>query len=309
MNPIDGHRYPALDRLVGAVLAVWPEHAGFLGNSFGEEDASGLAWAETVAGLIGRLAGDDLPRACGDYRWTCQRLLEEELHFRRNGTYRLTTFAEAEYAVYADADFMGRYVNGLLLSHLFWANHRRVLRFYDERFLPGKGDGFRHLEVGPGHGLLLYLAARRQACSRAAGWDVSATSARHARACLDRLGVSADVAVERRDLFSVHADGGTFDSIVASEVLEHLERPAEALAALRALLAPGGRLFVNMPVNSPAPDHIHLLRRPEEVFDLVGMNGFRVLETAVFPATGYDEARARRQEVTMSCVVIATPGP
>lgn len=309
MDTIDGEKYPALAGLVEAVSAAWPEHCGFVGKSFGGEDPEGLNWAEAVAKLITALAGDGLPGVAADYRWTCERLLEEELHFRRSGAYRLATFAAAEREVYADAAFMGRYVNGLLLSHLFWANHRRVLRFYDQRFLPDDGRAFRHLEVGPGHGLLLYLAARRSGCRLAAGWDVSATSARHTRACLDRLGAPAAVAVECRDLLSCGTRPESFDSIVASEVLEHLEHPAEALAALRRLLVPGGRLFVNMPVNSPAPDHIHLLRRPEEVADLVADSGYRILETAFFPATGYTEERARRQEATISCAVIATPAP
>jgi 2-polyprenyl-3-methyl-5-hydroxy-6-metoxy-1,4-benzoquinol methylase len=40
---------------------------------------------------------------------------------------------------------------------------------------------------------------------------------------------------------------GVFDLVIASEVLEHVERPDRVLAALRARLGPGGRLVVTVP--------------------------------------------------------------
>ena len=93
---------------------------------------------------------------------------------------------------------------------------------------------------------------------------------------------------------------------MCSEVLEHLEDPAAALDVLGKLLAPGGRIFINVPANSPAPDHIYLFRNPEELVQMMEGLGFRVLQTFFAPITGATMERARRQELTISCVVIAT---
>ena len=303
---INRSKFPALCRLVDAALDAWPEHREFLEKSLPADDADELHHAEGVAALIGRLLGPG--PAAGpflDYRWTCERLLEEELHFHRTGGYRLKTFVEAKHQVYDDPAFMGRYVNGLLLSHLFWSNHRRVLRTFAERFLAGNPSGFRHLEVGPGHGLYLYLAAGDAKCRAATGWDVSDTSVSETRTALAKLGAPGHARVERRDVLGDLSGLGPFDSVVVSEVLEHLEDPARALVNLGRVMAPGGRIFVNMPVNSPAPDHIYLLESPEQVSGLVTENGFRATETLYFPATGYTEARARKAKATLSCVVIA----
>ncbi|MEK8173426.1 class I SAM-dependent methyltransferase [Streptomyces sp. M19] len=104
------------------------------------------------------------------------------------------------------------------------------------------------LEVGPGHGLLLALAAERQRGS-VVGWDVSATSLVATRRALEAMGARS-VRLVHRDLLRAGVDG-SFDAVVASELLEHLDRPHEALERLHALLRPGGHLFLNIPVNSP----------------------------------------------------------
>src|SRR5262249_49718146 len=159
------------------------------------------------------------------YRWLCERMNEEELHFRRTNRYRLSTFADAHREVYANGEFMRRYMNGVLLSHLWWDNHARVIEYYANRFLPGNCYGYRHPEIGPGHGLLLYLAATDPRCASASGWDVSETSIAATRSMLTRLGMTRDVPLIQRNLMDGGESDARFDSIVISEVCEHLEDP------------------------------------------------------------------------------------
>lgn len=88
---------------------------------------------------------------------------------------------------------------------------------------------------------------------------------------------------------------GLFDSMVFSEVLEHMEDPRGSLEALRGLLAPQGRLFVNMPINSPAPDHLFNADTPEDLEKFIVDAGFKVLDRGFFP--GHQPvARGRAQE-------------
>jgi 2-polyprenyl-3-methyl-5-hydroxy-6-metoxy-1,4-benzoquinol methylase len=89
-----------------------------------------------------------------------------------------------------------------------------------------------------------------------------------------------------------------------SEVLEHLERPREAIEIIRELLAPGGSVWINAPANGPAPDHLFLLRSPRELADLVATAGLEVARMAAFPVAGSSLDRALRQELPISCVVV-----
>ncbi len=96
----------------------------------------------------------------------------------------------------------------------------------------------------------------------------------------------------------VGKDGRRFGSVVLSEILEHLEDPVGALRAAAAWMRPGAWLWVNVPVNSPAPDHIFLLRTPEEAVELVRTAGFTPVDTAFYPMTGrtLDEARTGKAD-------------
>jgi 2-polyprenyl-3-methyl-5-hydroxy-6-metoxy-1,4-benzoquinol methylase len=287
--------------IVARMLGEWPEHERFLVQRF-DNPADGHAdVCEQIAERILRIVGDREAAAVANYRWTCQMFLKEEYMFRLTGRYRFGSFAEARTAVYDNESFMSRYADGLLLSQLLWANHAAAIESYWRTFLPRLDGGASLLEVGPGHGLLLAMAAERLP-GAVTGWDVSQSSLALTQRALNAMGIAA-ARLELVDVLEAPTSG-QFDAVVASELLEHLERPAEALRRLRQVTRPGGRLFLNIPVNSPAPDHIYLWRTPEEVFSFVADSGLEMIDAYVFPMTGKTMAQARAEALTLSCVVL-----
>jgi 2-polyprenyl-3-methyl-5-hydroxy-6-metoxy-1,4-benzoquinol methylase len=298
--------YGNLSRMLKTQLMVFPKHEKFLASRFEPADNSNLAFSDEIASLVLKIADPSVEAVCEDYRWLTHTLLEEEMYFRRHGKYRLSKFADALAQVYSNPVYMRRYMNGVLASQVWWHNHTEVMRIFRDVFIARNPHGFSHLEIGPGHGLYLHLAASAPHCSFAEGWDVSATSIASTKAAIERMGASDKIALHLFNAFSDSEPDRKFDSVTCSEVIEHLEDPAHALRVMGNLLAPGGRLFINAPVNSPAPDHIYLFRTPEEVVDLIRGVGFDIQETYFIPITGATLDRARRQELTISAVVIAT---
>ena len=51
----------------------------------------------------------------------------------------------------------------------------------------------------------------------------------------------------RSDITAIPLDAGSVDAILCTEVLEHVERPLDALAEFGRLLKPGARLFLSVP--------------------------------------------------------------
>jgi 2-polyprenyl-3-methyl-5-hydroxy-6-metoxy-1,4-benzoquinol methylase len=296
----------ALTRLTSAVLTRWPDHEAFLMLRFGGDTPEQRVTCERVAELVWRLVEPDLDATVASYRWMCEAFLEEEEFFRRHGRYRRGSLHEVESAVYADPHFMRRYLQGLLVSQVLWQNHAHVLDCYLREFLAPYGGRGRLLEIGPGHGLLLALAAG-EGMAELSGWDISQSSVDYTAGNLARLGIGG-VRLDRRDVARDAAAAEPFDLVVASELLEHVERPDEVLRSLVHLTRPDGLLFLNVPVNSPAPDHIYLWRSPEELFAFVAGCGVVPLVTRTIPLTGYTEDRARARGYTISCVVVGRPG-
>ena len=238
------------------------------------------------------------------YKFVTDIVLEEEIYFRRENRYRLSTFAQALEKVYKNREYMTQYMNGLLMSQLWWTNHTAVMRYFKEVYLEQSRPGYRHLEIGPGHGLFLHYAAIHPNCGSATGWDVSPASLDLVRQTFRALDCSKPISLELVDMFE--APPREFDSVVFSEVLEHLEDPSAALKSISALLAPGGRAFINAPVNSPAPDHLALFRSPEEIIKIVEDAGLRVESTLLAPTAGSSLERARRLSLAISTVVVAS---
>lgn len=83
------------------------------------------------------------------------------------------------------------------------------------------------------------------------GVDYPATGARLYGARPDVFADAAQLPVRDR----------SFDTVVILEVLEHLQRPREALAEVRRVLTPGGRAIISMPFLYPLHDAPHDYQR------------------------------------------------
>lgn len=296
---------PNVASVVDAVTAIWPLHTDFMRSSLAAHDAQNRPVLEKLAADIVQLCGADLGDDVMQYRRMCEAFLEEELYFRRNDSYRCTSLEEAKRHVYDDADFMHMYMKGLLISQLLWNNHAKAMSAFSNSFLPSLAAGTKVLEVGPGHGLFMSRMLRDHDALEVYGWDISKQSLEMTHASLKTLGLVDGYHLQQRDVLASDDDVPTFDAVIISEVLEHLERPLEALTSLRRRLNPGGRIFINIPINSPAPDHIYLIREPEGVWQMTKDAGLEIFETYTFPMTGYTYERAIKNVATITCIAIA----
>jgi SAM-dependent methyltransferase len=296
--------YPNIGRIVDRLLAIWPEHEKYVRTRFAGDDAAFLARMEQVSGLILTIVGDELELYCNDYRWMCEEFLKEEIFFRREGSYRLSTFDEAYAEVYGVDAYMSRYVRGILISQLIWKPHAQAFDYYRTQFLTRLPEHSSYLEVGPGHGLFLYFASQAANLDILEAWDVSASSIAETHSTLKALGATREIKIIEQDVLKAPSRHDEFDGAVISEVLEHLERPDLALRSLHAALKPGGRIFINAPLNSPAPDHIYLWRTPDEFRTFVTDQGFEIESFELFPVTGATIERALKFNLSISCIVV-----
>lgn len=292
--------------VTNAVKSQWPEHATFIDKRFDQNHEYLFPdTSEHVAAMILRLTGSDLPQYCDDYKWMCGNIFQEEVFFRKNKHYRLSSQKEAYEKIYNNPDYMSRYINGLLLSQLLWSNQTAVIDYFNKKFLHKIKPSSRYLEIGPGHGLFLSLADQSGKLSSVEAWDISQSSLASTRHALDTLGASDEIALKAADVTVPNPTENKYDSVVISEVLEHLDNPSAALKSLMTVMEHEGLIFINIPVNSPAPDHIHLWRTPESFIEFVQSCGLDILDSACFPATGHTLEQARKRDITINVCVTA----
>jgi hypothetical protein len=293
--------------VVQAVVEAWPEHASYLAKNFDLRSPAMMDATEAAATAARRLMDGGEARFAANYRWTCDQLRDEEIFFHREGRYRLSTFAEANAEVYSNHDYMGRYVDGLLLSQLLWYNHVGTFEMFLNRVLGAQDKPFDYLEIGPGHGLMVYFASQHPLCRSLEAWDFSEVSLRETAAALDKMQVAKPVSLTQADILAAKPPGRRYDVITISEVLEHLEQPQTALRFLRSAIADGGSLFVNVPLNSPSPDHIYLFSTPEEVTTLVEGAGWKVKHMELFATQGRAIESALANRISVSAGLVAEP--
>lgn len=216
--------------------------------------------------------------------------LKEQVRFLKTGSYTHTDFDRAREAVYDNSEVMEKfYLEGLMLTHAFWAVHFDIHAFFVEQFLPrlpGEGVG---AEFGFGHGLYLLEVLTAQKGGRAEGYDISEFSIKYASNLLRHGGVTPDrYSLRFGDVRNpLPAEDGEYRWAIFAEVLEHVPDPRFSLSEVSRCLAAEAPLFVTTAVNSNALDHLWLFETVEEVDEMVADVGLEVLARKVFPVADY----------------------
>ena len=302
---INLQRYSAIHAIISALLGIWPEHQKYIKTRFKNDSTEFLGRTNEVAELALKLIDYELPRYCEDYKWVCNNFLEEQWYFQRQGEYRLKNFKEAEREIYSNEHYMHRYVRGMVMYQVLWKNHAQAIDIFRTSFLKKNKEFCNYLEVGPGHGLYFYFAAQNLTYRSLTGWDVSDSSIAATQRAMKKLGIEKTrFSLVHQDMLDADCPMNQFDAVVISEVLEHLEQPDLALKSLYKSMRKNGRIFINVPINSPAPDHIYLWRNTEEVAALIQACGFILEEEYYLPIADYSLEYCRKHAVDISCVII-----
>jgi len=115
---------------------------------------------------------------------------------------------------------------------------RRLEIVFDELLEDAALAGRRVLDAGCGYGAFSRMAAGRGAHVVSA--DIAENLVRRARASAGGRGVVADAcALPFRD--------ASFEMVISSEMVEHVERPVDAIGELARVLEPGGLLVLTTP--------------------------------------------------------------
>jgi SAM-dependent methyltransferase len=120
----------------------------------------------------------------------------------------------------------------------------------------GVREGDRLLDLGCGFGRHSYQAARLGA--EVVAFDASAEEVRNVRDTFGAMAVAGELDAGAARVGAVQGDAlrlpfadGSFDRVIASEVLEHIPADETAMAELARVLRPGGTMAVTVPRCGP----------------------------------------------------------
>lgn len=187
-----------------------------------------------------------------------------------------------------DLFFEGAYGGARLDKTEQWLHEARVRLAWVQSHVPGG----RLLEIGSATGE--FVRAAESAGYAVTGLEASAWAVEAAR----RLTQS----VERADLKEWLAErpDASFDAVVFFHTLEHVSEPREFLAPLVRALAPGGKMFIEVPngeardmrdgiewLGARMPDHVVHYRR-QDLERLLASVGLRVVQAETFSMRTFD---------------------
>lgn len=249
--------------------------------------------------------GHELDYIVDCYMTVLDDMTNEQMYFFRHGEYRHKTYADVADSVYHDKSYMDRYMYGLALTAFFWPNHVEIARFFERTFPIAKGG--RYLEVGPGHGYFMAIAAERGEFDEMLGIDISEASIAQTRGLLARFAPAASARCELRvadfhDSASLMPE--SFDAVVMGEVIEHVEDPDTFLRRVWELARDDAYICVTTGINAPAIDHLYLWRTTDELEEMFEDCGFRIRDALRLPYEGRTLEQSRKQNLPIRVAYI-----
>ena len=138
--------------------------------------------------------------------------------------------------------------------------------------------GSRVLEVGCGGGGVTNVLVEVPGVEIVVAIDVDAQATRLAHS---RLKKRSNLIVATQDLTSLSTSPDTYDTVVCTEVLEHLKDPAKAVRILRLKCEEGGHLIAGVPNGGgTSANHLHSFNK-ETFTKLLEGSGFTVTKMEV----------------------------
>ena len=225
------------------------------------------------------------------YLFLVEETFREMVYFFINKKYRYSTLEEVNDKVYQNQEYMTKLMLGLQISEYLWVDHILIHRWYLnilDKIDRNKEGCF--LEIGPGHGHYFLEAVNRGIFKEYIGIDVSPSSIALAEEHLKTYAKYENYRFICADINSYTFEK-KFDMVTMSEVIEHVEHPENLLKRIYEITKPDADIYITVPINAPALDHIYLFRNIQEVIQFVRDAGFEVhKQYAVTSRGGSDTA-------------------
>lgn len=220
----------------------------------------------------------------------------ETKFFLQNGKYRYSSFEETEKLVYSNHDYMSKYMIGLAISGYLWPNHIKIFHWFQKVMSEHRGD--KYLEIGPGHGRYFCEAVKNNGFKEYDAIDVSKTSVEQTKRFINDF-----LSNELRDKCKVFRQNAydynpayKYDFVVIAEVLEHVEDPKRMLEIIHNISSEESYIYVTVPINAPAIDHIFLFNTIEEVEQMVLEVGYTIVDYLYAPGGDMDLEKAIKRK-------------
>lgn len=208
-----------------------------------------------------------------DYLRMIKDMRKKMAYFIENKAYSCKSQEEALKKVYSQPKAMEYYLNALLVSNLLWVHHLKMLLFF-KRSLIVLDQKISVLDIGSGHGLYSYYTQQARPESEIDVVDISKTSLKMAESIIGK-----DCAEYlKMDVMDLNSCITKYDLVILGEVLEHVDDPKKMIAHVKLFLKPQGLLWVTVPINAPAIDHVYLFDSEQSVLDMLDDSGLRIVD-------------------------------
>lgn len=287
-----------LEEIIIKIEQINPVHGKKLRKNFQHNDSALFLNAAAFLNKYSRYLRSidkDLDYGIECYLKFVSDVVYEQVRFMETGQYSNQSFDEVYQRVYNNPEVMLYYMHGLLLSQILWQHHYKIFSFFSKTLPQFKNNIKSYLEIGGGHGL--FISEAMQILDNEVSFelvDISQSSLDIAKKFIENEKVNFIL----QDIFTFKPEQ-KYDFITMGEILEHVEQPRALLTTANSLLTSDGTVFITVPTNAPAIDHIYLFRNAQEIRRIVETSGFKIVREVSAYAENVPIEKAEKLNISL----------
>ena len=273
----------------------------FLKNIPKKDNNRYLNFCEKISTIVIRLTKkkkinfDYISKAYNDL---CFETMREQLIFKKKGEYDAISQKKDNLMIYNSDKKMTAYMLGLLVSQMLWRSHYKIVQWYYLHIKKFKIKKF--LEIGPGHGLLSFLAVKEKKLKEIMLCDISKSSINFSKNMIKNYSKKINIKYFIKDFTKKINLKEIYDFVVLGEVIEHVYNPEKILKNLKKIIDKKSVIFLSTCANCPAEDHLYRFKDVKEIRDFLKKNGFKILRDLVSPSENVPKKFWKKEKIAIN---------
>jgi len=146
-----------------------------------------------------------------------------------------------------------------------------------------EGNLEKILDVGVGSGVIFSKILEMKQQAQGYGIDVSEKCVTYTKKVSQYFGIENRTHLSVQDIRRTAFKEEIFDIIVASEIIEHVPDPLNALCEIYRILKVGGHLIIGVPIRLPITMHLYNFETIDHAISLFRQSGLNLVEAHVYP--------------------------
>lgn len=304
-NLKDLNNYPNLKKIYNEIILLNKFQEKRINFIFKKANEEYFQFCEEIAKLVIAITkkwNQDFNFISKSYNHLCTSTIKEQLYFKKYGEYSAIKNRRNTLEIYSSDKKMKILLIGLLMSQIFWKNHYKIIKWFENKIKNITCEQF--IEIGAGHGYFTKLFLKYNNPSRTVICDISKTSLEMTKSIISETSNISNITFINKNFLELDVNN-KYDFLIMGEVLEHVYDPVKFIKCARDYINSNGKIFISTCANCAQEDHLYRFNNINEIKNMILANNLIIEDDLICSSEDIDKDSWEKEKIAVNyCAIL-----